>query len=672
MFYSQLILAKKGPLGKIWLAAHLDKKLTKQQIFSTDITDSVDNILNPAQPLALRVSGHLMLGVVRIYSRKVKYLMSDCTEAMWKIKMAFRPGDVDLSAAATLAAAATTDDTRFFGAVQEEVDFPELADTAYAQSMLTQYDELRAARGRTLALEHDTTEELEGYGGRIIRSDASLMSRSLTDVSSVLDMPGRVSDVEVMRGEDQSGRRTTRSSLRTSISSVDAGALHERGFEESTVEKSVVKPMRGFQDDEIPAFEEQQDIFGDDLDLGEGYRASVGRESFLLASPVDEKEEERALEEEAMFPSGKEERSSGMSQAARAVMGLEEAPEEGLQVSPEESKEAPIEKEKRKAPKRKTRPKELQEVPDAPLELSNRDIKAALADTSEILRRKATDALPILRRQHLQQGVSLSSSQFGGGLVVSDEEVDTSDEVVCVGGRHETFLYSRNGDVAAPSIHQLGIPSARGLCPELQEVFKLTMSTDTLPFPPSKRRKEMLESLEKEKPQREDVEEVELAREHDRMSLSVTGRPSILSEEEQMQHESGAGMGMEGFEIEEDMGSRKSSFTAPVARFSDITLGSGGMLGELEDELMSQSRIDEEKSDKEAPEELEEKEGLEKRFQPVGATGRGELPRSVSKEQGYWNARTSTVHKALSKRLEQKESITFKELSHGFSRRTAA
>lgn len=87
MFYSQVILAKKGPLGKIWLAAHWDKKLTKNQIFATDITDSVNTILNPSAPLALRVSGHLMLGVVRIYSRKVKYLMNDCTEAMWKIKM---------------------------------------------------------------------------------------------------------------------------------------------------------------------------------------------------------------------------------------------------------------------------------------------------------------------------------------------------------------------------------------------------------------------------------------------------------------------------------------------------------------------------------------------------------------------------------------------------------
>ena len=47
----------------------------------------IENILNPTEPLSLRVSGHLMLGVVRIYSRKVQYLMTDCTEAMWKIKM---------------------------------------------------------------------------------------------------------------------------------------------------------------------------------------------------------------------------------------------------------------------------------------------------------------------------------------------------------------------------------------------------------------------------------------------------------------------------------------------------------------------------------------------------------------------------------------------------------
>jgi len=96
MFYSQLILAKKGPLAKVWLAAHWDKKLTKAQIVQTSIDSSVKSIITPAVPMALRMSGHLLLGVVRIYSRKVRYLLTDCSDALVKIKMAFRPGIVDL------------------------------------------------------------------------------------------------------------------------------------------------------------------------------------------------------------------------------------------------------------------------------------------------------------------------------------------------------------------------------------------------------------------------------------------------------------------------------------------------------------------------------------------------------------------------------------------------
>lgn len=37
--------------------------------------------------MALRLSGQLLLGVVRIYSRKAKYLLDDCNEALLKIKM---------------------------------------------------------------------------------------------------------------------------------------------------------------------------------------------------------------------------------------------------------------------------------------------------------------------------------------------------------------------------------------------------------------------------------------------------------------------------------------------------------------------------------------------------------------------------------------------------------
>lgn len=41
MFYSQFILAKKGPLGTIWIAAHLERKLRKNQVADTDIGLSV-------------------------------------------------------------------------------------------------------------------------------------------------------------------------------------------------------------------------------------------------------------------------------------------------------------------------------------------------------------------------------------------------------------------------------------------------------------------------------------------------------------------------------------------------------------------------------------------------------------------------------------------------------
>ncbi|XP_010558576.1 PREDICTED: sister chromatid cohesion 1 protein 4-like isoform X2 [Tarenaya hassleriana] len=96
MFYSQFILAKKGPLGTIWIAAHLERKLRKNQVADTDIGVSVDSILFPEAPIALRLSSHLLLGVVRIYSKKVNYLFDDCSEALLKVKQAFRSTVVDL------------------------------------------------------------------------------------------------------------------------------------------------------------------------------------------------------------------------------------------------------------------------------------------------------------------------------------------------------------------------------------------------------------------------------------------------------------------------------------------------------------------------------------------------------------------------------------------------
>ncbi|KAJ2685582.1 sister chromatid cohesion protein 1 [Coemansia spiralis] len=106
MFYAEAILSKKGPLAKVWLAAHLERKLTKVQLLQASIPSSVGAIIGQDQgpPLALRLSGQLLLGVARIYARKARYLLEDCNEALIRIKMAFRPGAADITSDTMVAA----------------------------------------------------------------------------------------------------------------------------------------------------------------------------------------------------------------------------------------------------------------------------------------------------------------------------------------------------------------------------------------------------------------------------------------------------------------------------------------------------------------------------------------------------------------------------------------
>ena len=115
-------MGKKGPLAKVWLAAHWDKKISKAQILETNISESVDSILQPRIKLSLRTSSHLMLGVVRIYARKTQYLLQDCQDAAFKIKSAFRPDAVDLPDGKTEAS------TRAINLPEFDVDFDLMPD----------------------------------------------------------------------------------------------------------------------------------------------------------------------------------------------------------------------------------------------------------------------------------------------------------------------------------------------------------------------------------------------------------------------------------------------------------------------------------------------------------------------------------------------------------------
>lgn len=95
-----LLVLNQGPLGFVWLAANYDKKLTKQQLLSASIIKSSQLITN--QPISfslttkgdngitLRLSGQLLLGIVRIYSRKTKYLLDDVNDILLRLKTSFK------------------------------------------------------------------------------------------------------------------------------------------------------------------------------------------------------------------------------------------------------------------------------------------------------------------------------------------------------------------------------------------------------------------------------------------------------------------------------------------------------------------------------------------------------------------------------------------------------
>lgn len=62
MFYAHFVLSKRGPLAKIWLAAHWDKKLTKAHVFECNLESSVESIISPKviwqQLILTALSGH--------------------------------------------------------------------------------------------------------------------------------------------------------------------------------------------------------------------------------------------------------------------------------------------------------------------------------------------------------------------------------------------------------------------------------------------------------------------------------------------------------------------------------------------------------------------------------------------------------------------------------------
>lgn len=128
MSVNNTLLYGNSPLACAWLASSLEKKLSKRQYLNTSITDStraieqssdyVNSVSNPnliftndsnsqlqflsqtrggsgndvkkeIEPMTLRISGQLLYGVVKIYSRKTRYLFEEVSLALIQLKSAF-------------------------------------------------------------------------------------------------------------------------------------------------------------------------------------------------------------------------------------------------------------------------------------------------------------------------------------------------------------------------------------------------------------------------------------------------------------------------------------------------------------------------------------------------------------------------------------------------------
>jgi len=52
----------------------------------------IDQIKKPVNSLALRTSGHLLVGLSRIFARKVHYLYTDTNETYQRLNLTIKPG----------------------------------------------------------------------------------------------------------------------------------------------------------------------------------------------------------------------------------------------------------------------------------------------------------------------------------------------------------------------------------------------------------------------------------------------------------------------------------------------------------------------------------------------------------------------------------------------------
>eukprot|EP00607_Mallomonas_marina_P007892 CAMPEP_0182423330 /NCGR_PEP_ID=MMETSP1167-20130531/9284_1 /TAXON_ID=2988 /ORGANISM="Mallomonas Sp, Strain CCMP3275" /LENGTH=642 /DNA_ID=CAMNT_0024602183 /DNA_START=193 /DNA_END=2124 /DNA_ORIENTATION=+ len=602
--------------------------------------------------------------------------------------MAFRPGTVDLPEAGVMAPSAAIDDPRYFAHMETDYDFPELADTAFAQNMLTQYDELRTARGRTITSQRETTQKPDRTSRGAPRSPSLSSSQiSREGEESLLDIPGPLPGEEDLTdyrhhttlATDPSSHLSLSLSLSPSHRVSDIGLMREGTPRSSMISQSLGQSVGkslmtsgmelGLEDTDLPPFD-SVDILGEDLPLPLDALQPFNPidDSFSNIEPISRKPSMMSATRDSMLPlplqspqlsddtpvTGKrgrverERERDGEKDDSFLDLGQEpiERGEEEREKEREETGIKDRDREKESKIMRGGKQKRSVPVMDDKVEISGRDMKRMLDDRKAILRRVPGEELILIRD--------------------SEEREREKDEGIVM--------------------QMLQMPCNRGLCDELQSLFSLTMTTHTLPFPPLPS-SPSLSPVPKQTPDMEREKEIEKEEEERELGQlrSERERESMIekSVEEERERE------------------RERSKRMSVEEAMDIDLGFGvseydNMIPMDESALLQEDierereKEDERKGEILSPIQFDEEPPFPPRSPEIGEGMELEADqhlwmehtdeREKEKEReaeggveaGQWNERTRRVAGILKNELKKESQVSFLTLTQFSSRHTAA
>lgn len=71
------MLSSDIEIGKVWLAAHWEKKLSRNAVVKANVDRVVEYIIDQNNDVTLRPSAVLLLGIARIIYRKTEYVLNE-------------------------------------------------------------------------------------------------------------------------------------------------------------------------------------------------------------------------------------------------------------------------------------------------------------------------------------------------------------------------------------------------------------------------------------------------------------------------------------------------------------------------------------------------------------------------------------------------------------------